>query len=82
MRAVEPSPRECPRVLVKPGSGEDEVEIRRYPDGPMLVRGPAVLVDEAGRALPTRDGTFAVCRCGRSRVWPTCDGTHRFVTLG
>jgi CDGSH-type Zn-finger protein len=46
----------------------------------MLVRGPAAVLDDFGEPVPTRAGTFAVCRCGRSRTWPTCDGTHRFVT--
>ena len=61
------------------GHDPAEVDIRRYPGGPMLVRGPAVVLDASGKPAPTREGTFAVCRCGRSRAWPSCDGTHRFV---
>jgi hypothetical protein len=70
----------CPEVVVREGHDAAEVDIRRYPGGPMLVRGPAAVLDATGKQVPTRDGTFAVCRCGRSQMWPTCDGTHRFVT--
>ncbi|HET6691173.1 MAG TPA: CDGSH iron-sulfur domain-containing protein [Miltoncostaeaceae bacterium] len=52
-------------------------EIRAYPDGPLLVRGPFVLHDEDGAPVVVRRRTVALCRCGRSRSLPLCDGTHR-----
>jgi hypothetical protein len=70
----------APEIVVREGHDTAEIDIRRYPGGPMLVRGPAVVLDHAGKPVPTRTGTFAVCRCGRSQTWPACDGTHRFVT--
>ncbi|WP_350275525.1 CDGSH iron-sulfur domain-containing protein [Kribbella sp. HUAS MG21] len=51
-------------------------EIRAYPDGPLLVRGEFVLVDENGDALPASRRTVALCRCGRTGIPPLCDGTH------
>ena len=52
-------------------------EIACYPDGPLIVRGPVRLVDATGTPIPTRRATIALCRCGRSRISPFCDGTHR-----
>ena len=52
-------------------------EIACYPDGPLIVRGPVRLVDATGTRIPTRRATIALCRCGRSRISPFCDGTHR-----
>jgi CDGSH-type Zn-finger protein len=51
-------------------------EIRAYPDGPFLVRGPVTILDGDGRALIVRRRVVALCRCGRSRRQPICDGTH------
>lgn len=55
---------------------ERPCEIRVYPDGPYLVRGAFELVDPAGRRTGVRRRTIALCRCGRSRTAPFCDGTH------
>ena len=52
-------------------------EIACYPNGPLIVRGPVRLVDATGARIPTRRATIALCRCGRSRISPFCDGTHR-----
>jgi CDGSH-type Zn-finger protein len=51
-------------------------EIRPYPDGPFLIRGPIRLVDEDGQEIEIRRRVVALCRCGRSRLQPLCDGTH------
>jgi CDGSH-type Zn-finger protein len=47
------------------------------PDGPLLIRGPVEIVDTAGRILPRNRPTIALCRCGKSRIAPLCDGTHK-----
>ena len=52
-------------------------EIACYPNGPLIMRGPVRLVDATGARIPTRRATIALCRCGRSRISPFCDGTHR-----
>jgi CDGSH-type Zn-finger protein len=50
-----------------------------YRDGPYLIRGAFELVDQDGRAIETRRKTIALCRCGRSRIKPFCDGTHKAI---
>ena len=50
--------------------------ITSYPDGPLLVRGDFDLLDAEGRPIERRRRVIALCRCGRSRIQPFCDGTH------
>ncbi len=57
----------------------DVVRITPYRDGPLLVRGPVELLDGHGEPIPTRRSTVALCRCGKSRLRPFCDGTHKLV---
>ena len=53
--------------------------ITPYRDGPLLVRGPFRLLDQEGREIDAGRETVALCRCGRSRRRPFCDGTHKLV---
>ena len=53
-----------------------EPTITAYRDGPFLVRGPIVVIDEEGRRVEVRRPVVPLCRCGRSRTQPLCDGTH------
>lgn len=46
--------------------------------GPYLVKGKFVLVGTDGRE-ETKEGSFALCRCGTSNNKPFCDGTHRKI---
>jgi CDGSH-type Zn-finger protein len=57
----------------------DEVVITPYRDGPLLVRGPVRLTDQEGNEIDVGRETIALCRCGKSRLRPFCDGTHRLV---
>ena len=57
----------------------EEVVIVPYRDGPYLVRGPVVLQDQQGRGIEPGRRTIALCRCGKSRMRPFCDGTHRLI---
>ena len=50
--------------------------ITAYRDGPFLVRGPVVVLDEDGRRIEVRRPVVPLCRCGRSRTQPLCDGAH------
>lgn len=50
--------------------------IQAYREGPLLVRGPVVIIDEDGRSLDVRRPVVPLCRCGRSRSKPLCDGAH------
>jgi CDGSH-type Zn-finger protein len=55
------------------------VTITAYPDGPYLVRGDFRIVDHDGIEIPRSRRTIALCRCGKSRMRPFCDGTHRLA---
>ncbi|MEO7015493.1 MAG: CDGSH iron-sulfur domain-containing protein [Leifsonia sp.] len=56
-----------------------DVTIVACTDGPLLVRGPATIVDSEGDPIPRRRLTVALCRCGVSTIKPFCDGTHKLV---
>jgi CDGSH-type Zn-finger protein len=56
---------------------ERPVEVRAYPDGPLIVRGPVIILDEFDRQVCPEREVIALCRCGRSRIAPVCDGSHR-----
>jgi CDGSH-type Zn-finger protein len=53
--------------------------ITAYRDGPLLVRGPVRLQDQEGREILLQRQVVALCRCGKSRTRPLCDGTHKLV---
>ena len=57
----------------------DPVTIVPYRDGPLLVRGPFTLRDMHGRPIEAGRDTVALCRCGKSRIRPFCDGSHKLV---
>lgn len=56
-----------------------EVTITPYRDGPYLLRGPFILRDQDGAEIPNVRRVVALCRCGKSRTRPFCDGTHRLI---
>jgi len=58
---------------------DPDVRITPYRDGPLLVRGPIRLEDMHGREIPVERETIALCRCGKSRIRPFCDGSHKLV---
>jgi CDGSH-type Zn-finger protein len=58
---------------------EDEARITPYRDGPLLVRGPFRITDQDGNAIDAGRQTVALCRCGKSRKRPFCDGTHKLI---
>lgn len=56
----------------------DGVAVRVTTNGPLTVKGPIRLVGSDGEAwADVPEGTVALCRCGRSKVRPFCDGSHR-----
>ena len=57
----------------------DAAVITPYRDGPLVIRGPVRLVDQDGREIEIDRSTIALCRCGRSKVRPFCDGTHNLT---
>jgi CDGSH-type Zn-finger protein len=54
-------------------------EITPYRDGPLIIRGPFTLRDQDGNDIEVTRETVALCRCGKSRMRPFCDGTHKLV---
>ena len=61
------------------GKEHSETVITPYRDGPLLVRGDFRLQDQDGNAIDPGRGTIALCRCGKSRTRPFCDGSHKLV---
>jgi CDGSH-type Zn-finger protein len=57
----------------------EHARITSYRDGPLLVRGPFRLEDQDGNEIGTERATIALCRCGKSRQRPFCDGSHKLV---
>jgi CDGSH-type Zn-finger protein len=55
----------------------EDVTVTICPDGPLLVRGPALLRTADGTSVEHDRSVIALCRCGRSRLKPLCDGSHR-----
>jgi CDGSH-type Zn-finger protein len=62
-----------------PDDGSPPATITPYPDGPYLVRGEFAVTDQDGNELPVARRTIALCRCGKSRIRPFCDGTHKLI---
>lgn len=59
--------------------GGEDLRRRTYPGGPTLVRGAHTLLGPTGEPVRLARQVVAICRCGKSRIAPLCDGTHRFV---
>jgi len=56
----------------------EPVTIKVRVDGPLLVSGPARLIDSQGNEFDVGDrGDFVLCRCGLSGKRPFCDGAHK-----
>ena len=56
-----------------------EPSITVYRDGPLMIRGDVRIVDQDGNEIAPGRETVALCRCGKSRMRPFCDGTHKVV---
>ena len=57
----------------------DVTVITPYRDGPLVVRGRFRLVDQDGADIEIDRETVTLCRCGRSRLRPFCDGSHKLT---
>ena len=60
---------------------DDQVVITPYRDGPLLVRGPFRMADQDGNEIVVDRRVVALCRCGKSRLRPFCDGTHQVIAF-
>jgi CDGSH-type Zn-finger protein len=63
----------------KTNAADETTTITPYQDGPYLVRGPFALRDPDGDPIAVTRRTIALCRCGKSRTRPYCDGTHKLI---
>ncbi len=54
----------------------EQAKITVRDNGPYLVKGPVLLLDEEGNEFRAERATVALCRCGGSMTKPFCDGTH------
>ena len=54
---------------------ENTVRVEILENGPALVKGKCILVDKSGQETE-KDNMFALCRCGKSKNKPFCDGSH------
>ncbi|RJX32130.1 MAG: hypothetical protein C4516_05730 [Oxalobacter sp.] len=74
--------REMSADEAKNGQAQTVTTIQLARDGPLLVSGAFVVIDENGVEMETTE-TAALCRCGATGNSPFCDGSHltiRFVT--
>ncbi len=53
-----------------------KLEVRRAPNGPLLLSGNFTIVAATGRKA-WRGTKAALCRCGQSKNKPFCDGSHK-----
>jgi|TARA_B100001094_G_scaffold58842_1_gene54333 CDGSH-type Zn-finger protein len=51
------------------------VEINIMENGPILVKGETT-VTKGGKKVTVSEN-YALCRCGKSKSQPMCDGTHK-----
>ncbi|MBM3449912.1 MAG: CDGSH iron-sulfur domain-containing protein [Armatimonadetes bacterium] len=58
-----------------------EVTISFRDNGPILVKGPATVVDAEGKKWLIEKETFFLCRCGASNNKPFCDAAHRTINF-
>jgi CDGSH-type Zn-finger protein len=64
---------------MKANSNGQVASIQPSDNGPLLVKGPVVLVDVEGNEIPFKGRNIALCRCGASENKPFCDGSHRRI---
>jgi CDGSH-type Zn-finger protein/uncharacterized Fe-S cluster protein YjdI len=55
-----------------------KLEVKRAPNGPLLVNGSFTIVTGSGR-VAWRGTRAALCRCGASNNKPFCDGRHKAI---
>ncbi|MGQ9621076.1 MAG: CDGSH iron-sulfur domain-containing protein [Bacteroidales bacterium] len=53
-----------------------QAEIEIIPDGPVKITGNVILRDVKRDIMETSANEIYLCRCGRSKSKPFCDGSH------
>jgi uncharacterized Fe-S cluster protein YjdI len=72
---VDPDLAKGPGSLHSP-SEASRAEVRLLANGPIQIKGLCELYDESGALLKTSDALY-LCRCGKTKKPPFCDGSHR-----
>ncbi len=75
----EPSNRESDALSSEGSRLPGEITLTPYRDGPYLLRGAFTLRDQDGVEIANSRRVVALCRCGKSRTRPFCDGTHKLI---
>lgn len=57
-------------------TADDRVVVRVTRNGPVLVPGP-VRIETADGVVESDRFQVAICACGRSKLYPLCDTSHR-----
>ena len=52
------------------------ITVKPMKDGPFVINGSFYLERENG-VKSKFNGTVSICRCGKTRLQPFCDGSHR-----
>jgi uncharacterized Fe-S cluster protein YjdI len=63
---------------VKPETTDEDkgiVRVEVMENGPAVIKGKSILVGKNGREIKC-DGMLSLCRCGKSKNLPQCDGSH------
>jgi hypothetical protein len=68
-------------IAYDPAERFEGATVTVYPEGPALLRGRFRLQDELGNEIEHDRSTIALCRCGKSRLHPICDGTHKALPV-
>jgi hypothetical protein len=70
---VTPSPDSEPGDRLTP----EPTAVRMVRSGPVLVAGPVRITLPNGSVVESDRFRVALCACGRSRIYPFCDTSHR-----
>ena len=58
-------------------STPDRRAVKVVPSGPVLVQGPVRIQLPDGTTVDSDRFMVAICACGRSKIYPLCDTSHR-----
>jgi uncharacterized Fe-S cluster protein YjdI/CDGSH-type Zn-finger protein len=81
MKTIDKCPSGALTYKKSDADNESSAQIRVTEKGPLLVDGDCLLIDRDGNTI-AKKGPFALCRCGRSKNKPNCDGTHTIIGFG
>lgn len=73
--AIDPDLAEGPGSMDYKVSEPAIVQIRMVKGGPLLVKGPARVLDHEGNSIRECE-SMVLCRCGKTKNPPFCDGSH------